>query len=131
MNMTLKISSTPTNIQKIEHFVQNLCSELNVPGEKYCNILISMTEAVNNAIRHGNNLDENKYVMVRSGLEKRKLIFVISDEGSGFDPENIEDPTKEENIYKCGGRGVFLIRQLADDVDFLDNGSTIKLAFQI
>jgi len=115
----------------VEPFVQDLCTELNVSGDKYCNILISMTEAVNNAIRHGNNLDETKYVLVKSGIQQRELFFVISDEGAGFDPSAIDDPTKEENLCKCGGRGVFLIRQLADRVDFLDNGSTIKLAFQI
>lgn len=129
--MTLKISSTPTSIKKVETYVQSLCSRLNIKDDMHCNILISLTEAVNNAIRHGNNLDSNKFVLVESGLEKKTLSVVISDEGKGFDPEALADPTAEENIYECGGRGVFLIKQLADDVHFLNNGSTVKLAFRL
>lgn len=131
MNMTLKISSEPTNIREVEHFVQDLCNSLNIHGDLHCNILISLTEAVNNAIHHGNCLDAKKFVVVSSGIEGQTLSVMVSDEGQGFDPADVPDPTLQDNICECGGRGVFLIRQLADDVQYLNNGSTVHLAFKL
>ena len=131
MNMTLKISSRPSSIQKVENFVQDLRSRLDIKDDKYCNILISLTEAVNNAIHHGNHLDESKFVVVTTGYKESKLMVSISDEGPGFDPSSVADPTCAENICECGGRGVFLIKQLADEVHYLNNGSTVKLSFHI
>ncbi len=129
--MTLKISSQPTSIREVEHFVQDLCNRLNIEGDLHCNILISLTEAVNNAIHHGNGLDASKYVQVRSGLEGHTLSVMVSDEGQGFNPSDVPDPTLHDNICECGGRGVFLIHQLADDVKYLNNGSTVHLAFKL
>jgi serine/threonine-protein kinase RsbW len=129
--MTLKISSCPSSIQKVENFVQDLRSRLDIKDDKYCNILISLTEAVNNAIHHGNNLDESKFVIVQTGYQGSKLLVSISDEGRGFDPSAVADPTCSENICECGGRGVFLIKQLADEVHYLNNGSTVRLSFHI
>jgi serine/threonine-protein kinase RsbW len=129
--MTLKISSRPSSIQKVENLVQDLRSRLDIKDDKYCNILISLTEAVNNAIHHGNNLDESKFVIVQTGYQGSKLMVSISDEGRGFDPSAVADPTCSENICECGGRGVFLIKQLADEVHYLNNGSTVRLSFHI
>jgi serine/threonine-protein kinase RsbW len=97
----------------------------------YPNILISLTEAVNNAVQHGNRNDISKIVCVRSQKLKHTLHCEISDEGRGFDPEKVPDPTSPENIEKPGGRGVFLMRQLSDKVRFKDNGSTVELEFLI
>lgn len=128
----LKISSCPSNIRVVEGFVQHLCQEMNVRQELYPNILISLTEAVNNAIRHGNNLDENKQVEICIvEKESNQICLRVSDEGRGFNINDIKDPTIEENIFRLGGRGVFLIRELADEVHFLDNGSTVEMAFKI
>lgn len=128
----LKISSCPSNIRVVEGFVQHLCQEMNVKQDVYPNILISLTEAVNNAIRHGNNLDESKQVII-SLIKKQPdhICLRVSDEGRGFNPNEVKDPTKGENIFRLGGRGVFLIRELADEVHFLNNGSTVEMAFKI
>ena len=127
----LKISSCPSNIRQVEGFVNGLCKEFNIQQDLYPNILISLTEAVNNAIRHGNNMDKKKEVCITL-VERTNCICVrVSDEGCGFDPRDVKDPTAEENIYRIGGRGVFLIKELADEVHFLNNGSTVEMAFKL
>ena len=97
--------------------------------EHYGNVLIAMTEAVNNAIVHGNKLDPEKSVTVSCAIDGKSLVFRISDEGPGFDYENLPDPTAPENIEKPHGRGVFLMRHLADDCAFEDAGRVVELTF--
>ena len=127
----LKISSCPSNIRQIEGFVDGLCKEYNVRQDLYPNILISLTEAVNNAIHHGNNLDKSKEVCISLVRRSNKIFLRVSDQGCGFDHNAVKDPTAEENIYRLGGRGVFLIKELADEVHFLNNGSTVEMAFKL
>jgi serine/threonine-protein kinase RsbW len=127
----LKITSCPSNIQQLEGFVQLLCNEYGIKKDLYPNILISLTEAVNNAIHHGNNLDMNKCVEITSMCRSHHLCVRVKDEGHGFDHNDVKDPTADENIFRIGGRGVFLIRELADEVHFLNNGNTVEMAFKI
>jgi serine/threonine-protein kinase RsbW len=95
----------------------------------YGNILIALTEGVNNAIVHGNKYDKNKVVWLNMESSDNDVQFTIVDEGVGFDYNNVPDPTLPENLEKLSGRGVFLMRQLADEVVFEENGSTIRLRF--
>ena len=108
-----------------------LFDKFGLDPELYPNILISLTEAVNNAIQHGNRNDISKVVCVKSEKMQEVLCCEISDEGSGFDPSALPDPTAPENIEKPGGRGVFLMRQLSDRVFFKNNGSTVALEFNL
>ena len=103
--------------------------KLDISSDLYANMLISLTEAVNNAIIHGNGCDKEKYVHIYIKTYSDRVSFMVCDEGNGFDPESVPDPTTKENICNEGGRGVFLIRQLCDKVKFNDNGSSIELAF--
>ena len=127
----LKLASNPGNIAEVEGFVQKLVSRYKISPDKQCNILISLTEAVTNAIIHGNHKDESKEVQVRLNKVKNNLSFRVSDQGKGFDYKTIPDPTAPENITKCGGRGVFLMRQLSDDIRFFDNGRTVEMQFKL
>lgn len=94
-------------------------------------MLISLTEAVNNAMQHGNQFDDQKKIFVSYRKRAHQIRFIISDEGSGFDPINIPDPTSAEHLDVEGGRGVFLMKQLADDLQFLDHGRTVELMWKI
>ena len=125
----LEFPSRGENITIVERLVDQLCDQYTVSEEYYGNILIAITEAVNNAIYHGNRLDEAKNVIVRYSASKDRFTFVIEDDGPGFDYENIPDPTSPENLEKPNGRGVFLMRHLADEVEFSNNGSTVELTF--
>lgn len=125
----LTISSNPTKITELEGFLTSVLTELNVSRDRYPEILISLTEAVNNAIIHGNKLDENKKVKINCKNSKQHLCISISDEGRGFNIKEIPDPTAEEHIDCCGGRGVFIMSNLADRILFKNNGSTVEMYF--
>ncbi len=127
----LTLASDPKNVARVEPFVENLVSKYCISPDVYGNILISLTEAVTNAIVHGNDGDTSKSVLIRLKKKKNTLLFLISDEGGGFNPDALPDPTAPENLLTVGGRGVFLMRQLSDDVTFYDNGSTVEMQFKI
>lgn len=130
---SLKIASKAANISIVEKFVDDLRSEINIGDEVYGNILISLTEAANNAMLHGNKGDEKKEVEIQYGLDERgkNLSFIIKDQGPGFNYNQLPDPTAPENLEKTSGRGVFLMMQLADMVVFSDNGATVEMSFKI
>ena len=125
----LKLASNPKNIVHIEKFIERVLDKQNVPAEVYGNILISVTEAVTNAIMHGNNADESKTVCISHQQKDTCLKIKIEDEGSGFDYDNVPDPTTNENRLKLGGRGVFLMKELSHKLEFFDNGSTVEIQF--
>jgi len=129
MKKMIKIDSKIENLRIVEKFIDDITSELNLSNEIYGNILISVLEASKNAIVHGNKNDINKNVEIEVKTEDKYLTFIIRDQGTGFNFNNIPDPTAPENIEKANGRGVFLIRKLADDVEFSDEGSLVKIKF--
>lgn len=125
----LTFASTTDNISIVEKLVDELVEKYSIKEDFYGNILIALTEAVNNAIVHGNKLDEDKNVHVRVSSEEAVLRFHIEDEGPGFDYDNLPDPTAPENIEKPNGRGVFLMRNLADRCEFHEDGKIVELEF--
>jgi|LakMenE01Jun11ns_1017448.scaffolds.fasta_scaffold9326890_1 serine/threonine-protein kinase RsbW len=129
----LVIKSRQEDISKVESFVEDILKQNNVSEESYGNILISVIEGVNNAINHGNKADESKEVELSYHISdnKKNIIFKIKDEGNGFDYNNLPDPTAPENIENLGGRGVFLMKQLADMVIFENNGAIVELSFRL
>jgi len=129
MKSSIKFSSELQNITLAEQVIDNLSTKFDVSAEVYGNILVSIVEAVNNAIKHGNKLDESKFVVLSYEVTDLYISFTIEDEGPGFDYTNIADPTTPENIEKPDGRGVFLIMNLADEVQFSNNGATISMKF--
>ena len=127
--MTLRIHSNSQSIADLEIYVKDLFVKYELEHDMYPNILISLTEAVNNAIKHGNRSDQTKVVHIETRRRIDRLCCVITDEGKGFDYNNLPDPTTSENIEKIGGRGVFLMQQLCDHIKFLNNGSTVEMEF--
>lgn len=131
MEKTLKLNSKIENLRKVEKLVDELSSEYNISADVYGNILIAALEAANNAILHGNKLDENKIVLIHVALDATKLKIKIDDEGNGFDYKNVPDPTAPENIENVNGRGIFLMEKLSDKIEFTRNGATVELEFNI
>ncbi|MBS1486079.1 MAG: ATP-binding protein [Bacteroidetes bacterium] len=117
------------NIRIIESFIDNAKEKYKLNDDIYGNIMIAVTEAVNNAIRHGNKNDSSKNVTLSLSFEAGLVKFKIKDEGNGFDYHNLPDPTAPENIEKPGGRGIFLMKHLSDEVKFWDNGKEVELNF--
>jgi serine/threonine-protein kinase RsbW len=128
---TIKISipSLIENIKIIESFIDNAKESFEINDDIYGNIMISVTECISNAIIHGNKNNKEKLVHLDLTVEDNILRFTIEDEGSGFDQTELKDPTAPENIEKTGGRGIFLIKHLSDDVKFEENGKKTILSF--
>ena len=104
--------------------------EVKLKDEMYGNVLVAVSEAVTNAMIHGNKSNESKSVTLSMRLPKKNSIcFTIEDEGVGFDAESVPDPTSPENLEKPNGRGIFLMRHLADSVEFENNGSKVNVEF--
>ena len=127
----LTISSNPNNILEVENYLRDAQLDLKIDEVRFPDILISITEAVNNAIIHGNNADESKEVKINMVGQSTGIAISVSDEGKGFDPEELPDPTAPENIECCGGRGVYIMSRLADELSFANNGSTVQMFFKL
>ncbi|MDZ7604742.1 MAG: ATP-binding protein [Cyclobacteriaceae bacterium] len=123
------IPSITENIRIIESFIDNAKEKFQLDDDIYGNIMIAVTESVNNAIMHGNKSDKSKNVTLSLSLNQNTINFTIMDEGKGFDFQNLPDPTSPENIDKPSGRGIFLMKHLSDEVSFKNNGSLVQLSF--
>ncbi len=126
---SIDFSSKGENINIVERLIDDLCEKHSINEEHYGNILIALTEAANNAIYHGNRQDPEKKVHVQYEADGDTFFFKIEDEGPGFDYENVPDPTSPENLEKPNGRGVFLMKHLADEIEFKDGGRIVELKF--
>jgi len=131
VSKSIQINSKTENITLVEKLIDEVCEQNKVTEDHYGNILIAITEAVNNAILHGNKNNPDKVVNINVETVSNKLSFKISDQGKGFDYNNLPDPTDPENIEKPNGRGVFLMKNLADEVAFHNNGTTVELKFTV
>lgn len=127
---TLTFLSTQHTMAEIERLVNSLCERFHIAEDYYGNMLVAVSEAVNNAIQHGNRNNPAKKVIVGYHISDEVLSFSVKDEGAGFDYAHIPDPTAPENLEKPNGRGVFLMRNLAERVSFEDNGSKALLEFK-
>ncbi len=128
-SIKISIPSLIENIKIIESFIDNAREKFEINDDIYGNIMISVTECISNAIIHGNQSNKNKLVHLELKAEEDQLQFIIEDEGEGFDLEQLPDPTSPDNIAKPGGRGIFLIRHLTDEVKFDENGKKTILSF--
>lgn len=125
----IQLPSTKESIVEIERFIDSFCEKREITQDCYGNILIALTEAVNNAIQHGNGYQPDKVVVIEYEVVNDEVLFIVKDQGNGFDYKKIPDPTLPENILNTNGRGVFLMQNLADKFAFENNGSIVKLTF--
>jgi len=130
-NISIEIPSLAENIRIIESFIDNAKEKYHLDDDIYGNIMIAVTEAVNNAIKHGNKDNSSKNVFISLSLEEGMIKFKVQDEGTGFDFRQLPDPTLPENISRPGGRGIFLMKHLSDEVDFKENGKVVELSFYV
>jgi serine/threonine-protein kinase RsbW len=129
--ISIQIPSILENIRMIESFIDNAKEKFHLDDDIYGNIMIAVTEAVNNAIKHGNSSDRSKNVSLSLSLKESMIQFLIKDEGAGFDYDHLPDPTAPENVEKIGGRGIFLMKHLSDEVQFKEKGKVVELSFYI
>jgi serine/threonine-protein kinase RsbW len=128
----IELKSALTEIHLVEKFVEDICDEYNINNSYFGNILIALTEAVENAMHHGNNDNPDKKVIIVFESKPVGLSFLVKDEGPGFNYKTISDPTDlSENIDPNKGRGLFLMKSLADEINFCNTGNSIELVFKI
>lgn len=129
--ISIQIPSIMENVRMIESFIDNAKEKFHLDDDIYGNIMIAVTEAVNNAIKHGNSGNKEKNVSLSLAVIDNMIRFTVRDEGFGFDFDNLPDPTSPENLEKPGGRGIFLMKHLSDEVEFHDGGREVELLFYV
>ena len=127
----LTLASDPSNLTLVEQLVEQLSSRYHLNQETHDSLLISLTEAVSNAIIHGNKQDRTKTVCIRYAQITDGLAVRVTDQGGGFNYDSLPDPTSPERLCECGGRGVFLMNQLCDRMHYLNGGSTVEMQFRL
>jgi serine/threonine-protein kinase RsbW len=129
---TLQLPSKLESITILENFIDTIQEENSVPENVYANMLTCLNEVVINSIIHGNKHDESKKVYINLEIvDKKELQFTITDEGEGFDYNNLPDPTAPDNLENLSGRGIFIVKHLADQCIFNMTGNQIELHFKI
>ncbi len=123
---TITIPSSPDKISVVDEFLEDWLRKRGVAENTIADLAIAITELVNNAINHGNKRQEDKKVTLTLLYGDGEIEASITDEGDGFDPEDIPDPLAEENLLKEIGRGIFIVKSLMDDFKYkaLPRGGT-------
>ena len=129
MKRELSIPSHLNYLNEVENFVRTFLDDENLPIDQLGFVVLTVCETVNNAIIHGNRQNLNKHVYIRIQYSEYQLYIEIEDEGDGFNVDNIPDPTEVKNVKKERGRGIFIVKNLADHVEFANNGSLVKIKF--
>jgi len=130
MNKSFKIESVIGNLRVVENAIDEATNEIGISPEEYGKILVSTLEAVNNAILHGNGSDPEKFVNIEIIYEGSELVIKVLDEGNGFRPDEVPDPTKPQNIETINGRGVYLMTHLADIINYSERGNEVTMIFK-
>lgn len=131
MKYTLKTSIF--EIDNLPTYLDKALDGLSISSDKYNNILLAITEAVNNAIIHGNKNDIKKEIGLEFIITDEFIKIIVTDEGEGFDLEKVPDPTLPENLLSEHGRGIFIIKHFVDElkVEKLPNGNSIILKINL
>jgi serine/threonine-protein kinase RsbW len=125
------LKSQKSELHKVVAFVENICDQHNIYNNYYGNIVTAITEAFLNAVEHGNKNIPEKDIKLSFDVESDGFMFCISDQGDGFDIQNINDPTDINSEDTIHGRGIFLINALSDKVEFKNEGTQVCMKFLI
>jgi len=126
--LDLRMPGDPAAISGVTDAITASLTELEVPEEKRMEIALAVQEALANAVIHGCNSDPSQEVRCRLQRDPMgRIVIIVTDPGPGFRPEAISDPKRTENLYQDHGRGVYLIRQLMDEVHFENGGNQIRM----
>ncbi|WP_345213680.1 ATP-binding protein [Mucilaginibacter gynuensis] len=128
---TLQLPSKHDSITHLETLIEEIADKYHVGDDTFANMMTCLNEAFINAILHGNKLDPEKIVIINAEVDGKRIIWTVTDEGEGFDYSHLPDPTSEENLEKLTGRGVYIIKHLADQCIFNTRGNELELHFKI
>jgi len=128
---TLQLPSKMESLAALEKLIEDLADKYNIADDTFANMMTCMNEVFINAIVHGNKLQDDKKVIINAEVDSRRIVWTVTDEGPGFDHNQLPDPTAPENLENLTGRGVFIIKQLADQCIFNAAGNEVELHFKI
>lgn len=127
----LKLASSLENLHQVEQFVEEISDEYHLNDNYFSNIMIAVTEAVRNAIIHGNRKDTSKYVHVLVESKAKGLVFTIVDQGEGFGFKRYSDLEKLLIDEEIEGRGIMIIHSVSDEVKFSNKGRVVEILFRV
>lgn len=130
MNKKIRIESEISNLRIVENAIDAATSEIGISQDNYGKILVSAMEAVNNAIIHGNKSIADKIVNIEILYKNEELVIKVTDQGPGFRPDKVPDPTTPENIEELNGRGIYLMSHLADKIEYNKKGNSVTMTFK-
>ena len=130
MYKKIRIESTVGSLRIVENAIDEATTVIGISQDNYGKILVSAMEAVNNAILHGNHSDPEKMVDIEIAFKSDELQITVTDEGAGFRPEKVPDPTTPENIEALNGRGIYLMSHLADKIQYNKKGNSVTMTFK-
>jgi serine/threonine-protein kinase RsbW len=130
MHRKIKIESRVISLRIVENAIDEATNEIGISQDNYGKILVSTLEAVNNAILHGNQSNPEKFVEIEIIFRENELKIKVIDEGLGFRPNEVPDPTVHENIEALNGRGVYLMSRLADKIKYSKKGNSVTMIFK-
>lgn len=128
---TLQLPSKYESITLLEALIERVADKYKVEEETFANMMTCLNEAVINAIVHGNKLDAEKTVFVNVEADNKRIVWTVTDQGVGFDYNNLADPTASDRLEELTGRGVFILKHLADQCIFNASGNEVELHFKI
>jgi serine/threonine-protein kinase RsbW len=129
---SLQLASNSESVAVLENFVDDLVQKMQIGDDVYANLMTCLNEAITNAIYHGNKQNPDKKVFVNLEIiNNKRLVFAIADEGDGFDFTSIPDPTEQSNLEKLTGRGVYIMKRLADQCIYNSKGNELELHFKL
>lgn len=125
--MKFTINSTFSESRDVQSQIMDAVEQNGYGEQTTFSIKLALEEAMINAIKHGNKLDPSKMVLVEAAVNPMQVEISIEDQGPGFDRSAVPDPTAEENLCKCSGRGILLIESYMDEVSYSKQGRRVKM----
>jgi len=127
--LSIEIMESIEELSKVENAIDKLYEDGGLTDVNYGNVIVASTEAVLNAMNHGATMDSNQKVLFAIEITEKEIIVEVSDSGKGFDFLNLPDPTDPTNIEKGSGRGIFIMKNLSDSLEYKNNGSKVVMKF--
>jgi len=119
------IPSDPAEARRIQEEIERQLKAFHYSEREIFSVKLALEEALVNAIKHGNQFDHTKKVHIAYNVKPERFDILIRDEGSGFDPTEVPDPTAVENLERPCGRGLMLMRYYMNEVSFSPGGNSV------
>lgn len=126
----LVIKSEISELKKVESFLMEIMKEFDLDKKYFNKVYLCLSEAVINSIKHGNKNDKNKTVVIGASCDDVTLSIQIQDEGDGFNLSHVKDPTNDSNIRNESGRGIFIIKNISNKLEYNDIGNSVQFKIE-